>query len=121
MQQVSGQAAQSIRGITEVIMEINVIASEISAAMPQQGSTTDEIAWKVSQAANGAQEVFQKIAGLTEGANVTGIGASEVLASAGDLTQQADEKVRVERFFREITAARTGNGYGAEGFLLGPS
>jgi len=111
MQQVSGQAAQSIKGITDVILEINAISSEISAAMSQQGATTGEIARNVSQAAKGTQEVSENIAGLTEGANLTGIGASQVLDAAGALSRQAEDlKQRVERFFREIKAARSGNG-----------
>jgi len=111
MQQVSGHAAESIKGIAEIVMEINAISAEISNAMVQQGETTGEIARNVQQAARGTEEVSGNISGLTEGANLTGIGASQVLGAAGDLKRQADElKRRVEKFFVDIKAARTGNG-----------
>jgi len=111
MQQVSGHAAESIKGIAEIVMEINAISSEISNAMVQQGETTGEIARNVQQAARGTEEVSGNISGLTEGANLTGIGASQVLGAAGDLKRQADElQRRVKQFFVDIKAARTGNG-----------
>lgn len=106
IQTVTGRAAQAIRGIGETIRTINSTSTAIAAAVEEQGSATREIARNVTQAATGTQEVSANIAGVTEGAALTGSGAAQVLSSAQELAQQSEHlKAKVDRFFAELRAA----------------
>jgi len=102
----TGQAVTAIRGIGEVINEINGIAATIASAVEQQGATTKEIARNVQQAAAGAQEVTRNIASVKESSTASGGAADHVLAAADELSKQAtglsDE---VNSFIAEVKAA----------------
>jgi methyl-accepting chemotaxis protein len=53
----------AIEGITNTITEMSDIASEINAAMDQQGDATAEISRNVQEAAVGTQDVSHSIVG----------------------------------------------------------
>lgn len=106
MQSVSHEAATAIRGIGDVIGEINEISSEISVAVEQQGYATQEIAQNVNEAAKGTQEVSESTVLVTEGANETKRSAGSVLNAALDLsTKSGDLSNKVQDFVSSIRAA----------------
>ncbi|MGX5775822.1 methyl-accepting chemotaxis protein [Methylorubrum zatmanii] len=102
----TGQAVSAIGAIAARIQEISGVATSISAAVEEQGVATREIVRNVSQAASGTSAVTANIAGVAESADETGAAASQLLASASDLSRQSvhlDEEVR--RFLATIRAA----------------
>ncbi|PLW76691.1 methyl-accepting chemotaxis protein [Cohaesibacter celericrescens] len=106
MQSVSHEAANAIRGIGDVIIEINEISAEIAASVDQQGSATQEIAHNVSEAAKGTQEVSESTVLVTEGARETELSASKVLNAALDLSSKSGSlSETVQNFVKSIRAA----------------
>jgi methyl-accepting chemotaxis protein len=102
----TGEAVSAIRGIGEVINEMNGIAAQIAAAVEQQGATTKEIARNVQQAASGAQDVTRNITSVKESSTASGAAASQVLAAASELSQQAEGlTAEVNTFITEVKAA----------------
>ena len=106
MQSVSHEAAGAIRGIGEVIIEINEISAEIAASVDQQGSATQEIAHNVNEAAKGTQEVSESTVLVTEGAKETEQNANKVLSAALDLSAKSGSlRDTVQNFVNSIRAA----------------
>lgn len=106
MQSVSHEAAGAIRGIGDVIVEMNEIASEIAASVEQQGGATREIAHNVNEAAKGTQEVSESTVLVTQGANETEQSASKVLSAALDLSGKSNAlRDTVQNFVSKIRAA----------------
>src|SRR5207302_9141253 len=90
IQEATQTSAQSIQGITLTIGRVNETATTIASAVEEQGAATQEIARNVTQAAQGTQEVANNITGVSQAASQTGAAATEVLASAGELSQNGD-------------------------------
>lgn len=85
---------------------VDEISAAIAAAVSQQGTTTQEIAQNVQQAAARTGEVSQNIAGVTDGIAATGTAAEEVLGSAVELSKQSQRlRDEVDRFLAHIRAA----------------
>jgi len=89
MQGVTQDAVQAIRGIGEIVVEMDTIAGAISAAVEQQRAATQEIARNVTQAATGAQSVAADISRVSEAAKSSDATAGEVLGVAKALSDQA--------------------------------
>ena len=95
----------AIDKITEIIVEINEIASTIASAIEQQGISTQEIALRVARAANGTEQVSANIGGVSKAASQTGEAATKVLTASREVSQQADSLFdAVESFLVEIRA-----------------
>ncbi len=106
MQTVSHDTASAIRGIGDVIVEINDIASQIATSVDQQGDATREIAHNVNEAAKGTQEVSESTILVTNGANDTEESASKVLSAAQDLSGKSTAlRDTVQNFVNKIRAA----------------
>jgi methyl-accepting chemotaxis protein len=106
MQTATSHSVEAIQGIAQTIAQINEIATTIASAVEEQGAATQEIARNVQQAAAGTTEVSQNIVGVTKAANDTGAASSQVLGSAGELSQQSEAlKSQVESFLSNIRAA----------------
>lgn len=106
MQSVSHDTATAIRGIGDVIVEINEIASQIATSVDQQGGATREIAHNVSEAAKGTQEVSESTVLVTNGANDTEESAAKVLTAAQDLSGKSNAlRDTVQTFVNKIRAA----------------
>ena len=106
IQEATRIAARSIASVTETIGKVDQTAAAIASAVEEQGSATQEISRNVLQAAQGTQEVSGNIAGVSEAAQQTGAAASQVLASAGELSQNGEVlKAQVQEFLREVRAA----------------
>ncbi|KMO44013.1 hypothetical protein VQ03_05380 [Methylobacterium tarhaniae] len=83
------------------------IVGMISAsATEEQGAATQEIVRNVAQAATGTGEVTSNIAGVAEASEDTGAAASQVLASAFDLSVHAERLgSQMGRFLATVRAA----------------
>ena len=102
----TGQAVSAIGSITARIQEISGIATSIAAAVEEQGAATQEIVRNVAQAAAGTSEVTTNIAGVAGAADQTGAAASQVLASASELSRQSEHlSIEVNRFLETVRAA----------------
>ena len=99
----TSSAVADIRGIRDIIGEINDISMTIATAVEQQGASTREIARNVQQAAKGTGEVDAKIELVSTAAGETGAAAQQVVSATSSLAGKADELSReVERFITEI-------------------
>jgi len=97
IQSATQDSVIAIQGIGGTISRIDEIASDISAAMQEQGQATQEIAMSVDQASVGTGEVSSIIVSVTHGANETGCAAGEIKDASGELSQQS------EMLSREVT------------------
>jgi methyl-accepting chemotaxis protein len=78
----------------------------IASAVEEQGVATQEISRSVTQAAQGTQEVSANIGSVSEAAQQTGSAAVQVLAAAGELSQNGESlKAQVASFLEEVRAA----------------
>ncbi|BAQ48595.1 MULTISPECIES: methyl-accepting chemotaxis protein [Methylobacterium] len=106
IQGVTDQAVAAIGTITGRIREISTVAVSIASAVEQQGAATQEIVRNVSQAASGTSEVTSNIAGVARVSEDTGAAASQVLASASELSRQSEHLTsEMQRFLATVRAA----------------
>jgi len=106
IQTITGEAAESIRGIISVIGSINQISSAISSAVQEQGSATREIARSVEQAAAGTKEVSRNIDGVSVAATRTGACATQVMGAVEQLNHTAVTlQDKMEQFLATSRAA----------------
>ena len=106
IQTASDQTVSAIRGVADVISEIDQIGTAIASAIEQQGSATQEISRNVLEAARGTQEVNSNITGVQRAADDTGTAASQVMGAAEQLSAQSrDLAGQVNRFLAEVRAA----------------
>ena len=106
IQEATQLSAQSIHGIASTIGKADEAAATIAAAVEVQGAATQEIARNVAQAAQGTQEVSGNISGVSEAAQQTGTAATQMLASAGKLSQNGEAlRAQVAAFLREVRVA----------------
>lgn len=105
IQSETQNAVRAIAEITEVVAEVDQIATTIASAIEEQGSATQEIARNAEQAAIGTQEVSSNIQGITEAVTRTGTSSSEIREASGALSQQAGLlKNEAEKFVQLIRA-----------------
>jgi methyl-accepting chemotaxis protein len=106
IQDATGHAVTAINGIGDTIRKVNDIASSITIGVEEQGSSTQEIAGSIQQAAAGTRDVSENIAGVTVATNETGSASEVVLSAAGDLTGQAEAlRKEVDSFLGKVRAA----------------
>jgi methyl-accepting chemotaxis protein len=100
------QAIAFIEGIASTIRQVSAISGSIASAVEEQGTATQEIARNVHQAGQGTGDVARNISGLQRSADGSSTAANEVLASARDLSRQADAlRGEVSRFLHQVRAA----------------
>ncbi|KAA0124697.1 methyl-accepting chemotaxis protein [Methylobacterium sp. P1-11] len=90
IQDSAAEAASAIAGITARVEDMNRAATAIAAAAEQQDSAARAIVQTIRQAADGTDEVGTRIAGVAEAAGVADITATDVMAAAGSLSQEAE-------------------------------
>jgi methyl-accepting chemotaxis protein len=106
MQSATGDSVQAIETITRTIGRINEIAAAVAAAIEEQGAATQEIARNVQQAARGTQEVSNNVGGVTQAATDAGVAATQVLASATEMSKQSELlREKVDSFIATVRAA----------------
>ncbi|MGC2854811.1 methyl-accepting chemotaxis protein [Novispirillum sp. DQ9] len=99
-------AVEAIQAITDVIEQIDEIATSIATAVEEQSAATREISRNVQEAAHGTGEVSRNILGVSKAADDTQNAATRVYSSANDLQNEAAElRAQVESFLRGIHAA----------------
>jgi methyl-accepting chemotaxis protein len=98
-------AVGDIRGIRDIIGEINDISMTIATAVEQQSVSTREIARNVQEAARGTGEVDANIEKVNQAAGETGAAAGQVMSATESLTRRAEGlSQEVERFLAGIRA-----------------
>ncbi len=106
IQNATTDAVDAIHGITATIGQVNEIGTVIASAVEQQGAATSGIARSVEEAATGSQQVSHDMNKVTEAAMATGAEATQVLAAAQALTDQAKHlKQEMDRFLTGIRTA----------------
>jgi methyl-accepting chemotaxis protein len=106
MQTNTGETVAAIRGINEIVREMDQIFGTISAAVEQQRGATEQIARNVQQAAEGARDVSANIAGVAEAASTTGSAVGELLTVSADLSDVAGKlRQAVFGFIAKVKAA----------------
>ena len=106
IQGATGEAVGAIGSIMARVREINGVAATIAAAVEEQGAATQEIVRNVAQASTGTSEVTGNIAGVARASEETGAAASQVLASASELSRQSEHLgTEVARFLAGVRAA----------------
>jgi methyl-accepting chemotaxis protein len=106
MQDATKESVAAIKEIGETITRISEIASSITAAVEAQGSTTQEIARNVAQAAEGAVQVATNIADVNHGADETGTASAQVLLAAQSLSGESHKlEAEVKNFLDTVRAA----------------
>jgi len=107
--EMQGATKESVAAIQEIggtIARISEIASGITQAVEAQGSTTQEIAQNVAQAAQGAVQVATNIADVNRGADETGTASAQVLLAAQSLSGESRKlESEVTNFLRTVRAA----------------
>ena len=100
------KAAVKMHTLLDLRGKVSETATTIASAVEEQGAATQEIARNVQQAAQGTQEVSANIAGVSQAAQQTGAAATQVLASANELSKNGELlKQQVDDFLREVRAA----------------
>jgi methyl-accepting chemotaxis protein len=106
IREVTGETIVAIQGVARTISQIDQISSTIAHAVEEQNVTASEMAESVRQTARGTQEVSANISGVRQASEATGSAAVQVLASSGDLADQAGRlRIEVERFLDRVRAA----------------
>ncbi|GLR87140.1 methyl-accepting chemotaxis protein [Bradyrhizobium iriomotense] len=106
MQQVTTSAVGAIRGIGQIIGEINDVTTAIAAAVEEQGAATREIARNIQHAAGGTSEVSSNIVGVSTASAEAGAAATEVLSASDALRREADVlRGEIDTFLSNIRAA----------------
>ncbi|KQT46465.1 chemotaxis protein [Methylobacterium sp. Leaf456] len=106
VQGITERAVAAIDGIAGRIREIDSLAGSIAAAVEEQGAATQEIVRNVTEASAGTGAVTGNVAGVAEAAETTGAAASQVLASASELSQRSEQlDAQVRRFLDTVRAA----------------
>ena len=90
MQSATKAAVESISIIQKTIDEINSVTIAINAAVEEQSAATSEITRNTKEASVGTEDVSRNIIQVQEGASETGAASTEVVASAEELSRQAE-------------------------------
>ena len=106
IQAETASAVSAIQRIAATIVEVNDISMTIAAAMEEQSAATKEITRNVQEAADSAKHVSENISGVNDAVEVAGVAASDLLAEADRLAQQAGTlQSEVSNFLATVRAA----------------
>ena len=78
IQKVAGDAIDAIKGIGNIIGEVNEVATAIAAAVEEQGAATQEITRSTQHAAQGTKNVSENITGVKTDADAAAAAAENV-------------------------------------------
>jgi methyl-accepting chemotaxis protein len=102
IQESSGNSAEAIHSITQIIRHANEIATSIASAVEEQGAATQEISRNVQQAATGTASVSANIAGVTQASRQTSVSSAEVLGAVENLSQSGGRLKQEVQAFLDI-------------------
>lgn len=102
----TNSSVASMGEIAKVIKHLDETSTAISAAMEEQGATTQDISRSVQEAAAGTQEVTSNIAGVTQAAAESGEASSQVSGAASELSAESQRlQIEVDKFIAHVRAA----------------
>ena len=106
LQDVTGSAVKSVKGISGTITRLNEISVAIAGAVEEQSAATTEISRNSAEAATGTQSVGENVEGVSRIASETGAAADQVSSASSELSLQASTlQKEVDTFLSEV---RTG-------------
>jgi methyl-accepting chemotaxis protein len=106
IQKVTGDAIDAIKGIGNIIGEVNEVATTIAAAVQQQGAATQEISRSTQHAALGTKNVSDNITGVKADADAAAAAAEDVKIASKTLEIQSQQLgSQVTQFLGKIRAA----------------
>ena len=103
IRQATDAAVTALASIVSGIDDISRATVTVAAAVEEQGAATGEIARNVQQTAGSTRTVSDNIVEVSRLAQDNGAAAAQVMASAGELSQQAETLNReVTHFLRLV-------------------
>jgi methyl-accepting chemotaxis protein len=106
IQKVAGDAIDAIKGIGNIIGEVNEVATAIATAVEQQGAATQEITRSTQHAAQGTKNVSDNITGVKTDADAAAAAAENVKRASETLETQSHQLgSQVTQFLGKIRAA----------------
>lgn len=106
IQTATGNTVEAIRRVSEIIDRVNAIGASIASAIEEQAVTTREISDRIHNVATETGRTSISIGDVLMAAEETSGAATQVLASSGDLSQQAANlSLRVSHFITSVAAA----------------
>jgi methyl-accepting chemotaxis protein len=106
IQNVTKDSIAAIKDIGSIIERVAGIATAITSAVEEQHAATREIAFNVQEAAQGTDNVTEKIRNLEIDASETGTAANRVFSFASQLAAEGTSlKAEVDAFLRTVRAA----------------
>ncbi len=106
MQGTTGEVAEAMTGIREVIERLHGSSTGIAAAVEEQTATTGEISRNVTAVADGARMISDHISGVAASTDRTGQAANSVAQAAGKVSTRTEElQTTVRGLIEEIRAA----------------
>jgi len=106
IEQTTVGSVQTMKAIAATIMQLDTLANDVSIAMRQQDSVTQEIARNAGAAAKGTRNVSANVNEVSTAAIKTGQVANTVLSAAEDLAAQSNRlREEVERYLAQVRAA----------------
>jgi len=106
IQAVTGGVSVAIQGIVSQIEAMNHVSTSISAAVEEQGVTTQDIVRSMGQASTGTSGMTADIAEVARVASEAGQAASSVSQASDELAAQSEQlRAEVSQFLRNIRAA----------------
>jgi methyl-accepting chemotaxis protein len=106
IQVVTQDSMAAIQDIGSIIQRVAAIATAITSAVEAQHAATREIAHTVQEAAQGTDNVTEKIKNLEVDASETGTAASQVYSFASQLAAEGNAlKLQVDNFLHTVRAA----------------
>jgi len=106
MQAITNDAVSAIKDIRDTIVEIDSVATSISAAVEEQATAMQEIARSTQQAAQGTESVKDKMTRIREITDNNGDSAGAVAQAADALSEQAGTlRQEVDSFINSVRAA----------------
>lgn len=106
IQTATGNTVEAIRRVSDIIDKVNAIGASIASAIEEQAVTTREISDRIHNVATETGRTSVSIGDVLMAAEETSGAATQVLASSGDLSQQAANlSSRVQHFISNVAAA----------------
>jgi methyl-accepting chemotaxis protein len=106
IEETTASSVQTMKAITATILQLDNLANDVSVAVRQQDSVTQEIARNAGAAAKGTRDVSANISEVSAAAIKTGQVANTVLTAAGELAEQSHQlRQEVERFLAQVRVA----------------
>ncbi len=102
----TGETAETIKGITRIISEINALSISISAAIRQQTAATAEIGQNIDQAAHETSRLVSGVAKAKDTIDAANAVIADVERSASCIQETSDLlNGTIERFLIDVAAA----------------